>query len=220
MKNLEKWVNGMNSFKVFMEGNMQKQLSWYIMEKDILTDISIRRAVGVFTFLILTMAGAFIYIPLAITPVPLTMQTFFVLLCAAFLKKKDGFAVQGTYLGMGALGLPVFGGAVGGLMRLFGPTGGYLLGFAVCIYIVSNLLDKFKKQDSLTFSKILFTFGIGMASIYLCGGLWLAFITGFSFSEVIAFGILPFIAGDVLKVLLAAVIFQKSNNRMRNIFKV
>ncbi len=219
MKNSERWVNGMNSLEIFMEGKMQKQLSWFVLEKEMLTDSIMRRTVGILAFFMLTIAGAFVYIPLPITPVPLTLQTFFVLLCAAFLKKKDGFATQGTYIGLGALGLPIFSGATGGIFRLLGPTGGYLLGFAVCIYVVSSLLDKFRTKGQLTFSKILFAFASGISAIYLCGGLWLAFITKFSFSEIITYGIMPFIAGDVLKVILATVIFHRSNERMKNIFK-
>ena len=198
---------------------MQKQLSWCVLEKDILTDVITRRGVGILAFLMLTIAGAFLYIPLPITPVPITLQTFFVLLCAAFLNRKDGFLTQGTYVGLGALGLPVFSGAAGGLLRLFGPTGGYLAGFAACIYVVSALLDNFKNKGQLSFSRILFAFASGIATIYFCGGLWLAFITKFSFSEVIAYGVMPFIAADLLKVLFAAVIFHRSNSRMRNIFK-
>ncbi|MFH1093321.1 MAG: biotin transporter BioY [Candidatus Omnitrophota bacterium] len=198
---------------------MQKQLTWNILEKDILTDSVMRRGVGILAFLMLTIAGAFLYIPLPVTPVPITLQTFFVLLCAAFLSKKDGFLTQGTYVGMGALGLPFFSGASGGLLRLFGPTGGYLFGFAVCIYVVSALLDNFKNKKQLTFLRILFAFACGIAAIYLCGGLWLAFITKFSFTQVIAYGIMPFIAGDVLKVIFAAIIFHNSNSRMRNLFK-
>ncbi len=198
---------------------MQKQLSWYVLEKDILTDGITHRGVGILAFLMLTIAGAFLYIPLPITPVPITLQTFFVLLCAAFLRRKDGFVTQGAYVGLGALGLPVFSGAAGGLLKLFGPTGGYLVGFAVCIYVVSALLDNFKNKKQLTFARILFAFASGIAVIYLCGGLWLAFITKFSFSEVITYGIMPFIAGDVLKVMFAAIIFHKSKSKMRNFFK-
>ncbi len=198
---------------------MQKQLSWYVLKKDILTDAITRRGVGILAFLMLTIAGAFLYIPLPVTPVPITLQTFFVLLCAAFLNRKDGFFTQGTYVGLGAMGLPVFSGAAGGLLKLFGPTGGYLVGFAACIYVVSALLENFKKKKQLSFPKILFAFSSGIAAIYFCGGLWLAFITKFSFSKVIACGIMPFIGGDVLKVIIAAIIFHKSNSRMRNLFK-
>jgi len=198
---------------------MQKQLSWFVLEKDILTDSTMRRGVGIFAFLTLTIAGAFVYIPLPITPVPMTLQTFFVLLCAAYLSRKDGFVTQGTYVGLGALGLPVLSGATGGILRLFGPTGGYLAGFAVCIYVVSALLDNFKNKKQLNFPRILFAFASGIAAIYLCGGLWLAFITRFSFSQVITYGIMPFIAADALKVLFAAIIFHRSNTRMKNIFK-
>ncbi|MCG2711218.1 MAG: biotin transporter BioY [Candidatus Omnitrophica bacterium] len=198
---------------------MQKQLSWNVLGKDILTDGLMRRGVGILAFLILTIEGAFLYIPLPGTPVPITLQTFFVLLCAAFLRRKDGFLTQGAYIGLGALGLPVLSQATGGILRLFGPTGGYLAGFAVCIYVVSALLDYFKNKNQLTFLKILFTFASGIAAIYLCGGLWLAFITKFSISEVITCGIMPFIAGDALKVIFAAIIFHKSNSRMKNLFK-
>ena len=198
---------------------MQKPLIWQVREKNILGDNNSRRTVGIITFLILTVAGAFVYIPLPITPVPITLQTFFVMLCAAFLKRKDGIITQSVYLGLGAMGIPIFTGATGGLIRLFGPTGGYLVGFAAAIYVISSLLDYYRSKGQLNFMKILIAFTSGMITIYLCGGLWLAFITKFSFMQIVNLGVLPFVGGDAIKVICAAIIFHKANKRTRNLFK-
>src|SRR5579864_2125911 len=77
-------------------------------------------------FSLLTAVLAQIRIPLPFTPVPLTGQTFAVLLAGAALGSRRGFLSQALYLAEGAAGLPVFAGAVGSLAHLFGPTGGYL----------------------------------------------------------------------------------------------
>jgi biotin transport system substrate-specific component len=91
-------------------------------------------AIGVTFFVLATALSAYVRIPVPGSPVPITLQTFFVLLAGAVLGRKLGAASQIGYVILGAVGLPIFQGAGYGIAYLFGPTGGYLMGFAAAAY--------------------------------------------------------------------------------------
>ncbi|MBU1087018.1 MAG: biotin transporter BioY [Candidatus Omnitrophica bacterium] len=199
---------------------MQKSVACHLTRKELIADRVFTKSIGIITFLLLITLGAFVYIPLPFTPVPVTLQTFFVLLGAAFLTKKDSVFVQGLYAGLGAIGLPIFSAAQGGLLKLFGPTGGYILGFILAIFGLKQMLNYFSKKSSkLTYPQVVISMTIAMFGIYFLGGLWLAITLKFSFSQVIMLGVVPFIPGEVVKVLLAAAIYYKANDRLKNLFQ-
>lgn len=198
---------------------MHKSLTWHLAEKEIFTNVNLRRLIGIFTFVVMVAAGAFIYIPLPFTPVPITLQTFFVLLCAAFLKPKDSVIALGAYLLLGVTGVPIFSGALGGLARFLGPTGGYIAGFIFSVFPVSFLLRQGWEQGNASFFRIVTAFFCGITTIYFFGGIWLAFTMHFSLKEVLSLGIIPFIAGDVVKLVFAALLYYKSNNRVKCLFR-
>jgi len=107
----------------------------------------------VFSFSILTAVSAQISIPLK--PVPITLQTMMVLLAGAFLGAKNGAFSQLLYLSLGAIGLPVFAHTADGtfgFLRLFGPTGGYLLAFPLAAYLVGYFTEKSKKYFTVVVS--------------------------------------------------------------------
>jgi len=198
---------------------MNKALTWHLTEKEIFTSIKSRRLIGILTFVIMVTAGAFIYMPLPFTPVPITLQTFFVLLCAAFLKPKDSITALLSYMVLGVAGVPVFSGALGGMAKFLGPTGGYIAGFIFAVFPISFLLEEGEKQQRAGFIRVAIAFSLGVLTIYLFGGLWLAFTMRFSFEQVLALGIMPFIAGDAFKLFFAAVLYSKANNRIRCLFR-
>lgn len=160
---------------------------------------------GVVAFTALTMAGAYIRIPLPFTPVPLTLQTFFVLLAGAVLGKKLGSLSQISYLFIGIFGLPVFTGGLYGLARLFGPTGGYLLGFVAAAYLIGRLLD----DEPAGFIEITIAMFLGDVVLLSLGAAWLALVMHISLWQGFALGFVPFIPGDIIKLLAAAAIYQK-----------
>ena len=166
---------------------------------------------GVATFVILTFLGAYIHIYLPFTPVPITLQTFFVLLSGAVLGKRLGGISQLGYVILGGLGLPVFAGAGGGIFYLLGPTGGYLIGFVIASYLVGRLVGSF---PGASLGWIIFSMLAGLGIIYLSGISWLALIMKISFSRAAALGLLPFIPGAILKLLSAAMIFQHLRSRI------
>ncbi len=156
--------------------------------------------IGVATFTILTALGAFVWIPLPFTPVPITLQTFFVLLGGATLGRKLGTLSQLLYLGLGGLGLPIFAGISGGLSRLVGPTGGYFIGFVLAAYLVGRMAEK-KKSNLLSLMLIM---GLGQGVILSLGTLWLACVLRIGIVQALYLGLIPFLPGDTLKLMGAA----------------
>ena len=143
-----------------------------------------------------------IEIPLPFTPVPITGQTFGVLLVGAALGSKRGAASLASYLVMGMSGLPFFAGGAHGLSILTGATGGYLIGFVVAAYVIGLLAERGLERSMRT---SLIPFLVGTIIIYGCGVAWLAVILG-SFSEAIAAGLFPFLVGDAINLLAASLV--------------
>jgi len=133
------------------------------------------------------------YLPF--TPVPITGQTFAVLIIGAVLGSKRGGWSLVLYVLEGILGLPVFAGATGGMAVLFGPTAGYLIGFIPAVILVGYLSEKGYDRNWIS---MLFALFLGLAVIYLFG-----IIRLFSFvgkEKVFLLGVAPFLVGDVLKI--------------------
>jgi biotin transport system substrate-specific component len=183
------------------------------LKKDIIINRSVSRAIGVTAFVILTSLGAFVRIPLPFSPVPLTLQTFFVLLGAAVLGKKQGVAAQLAYVLLGAAGLPIFSQAGSGLLYLAGPTAGYLLGFIAASFFIGQILPRVSNKFSM-----FLIFLTGDFLILGLGVFWLKLFLRCSFSQSLIMGLIPFIPGDLFKAAIAVAIYRKIKNRCREIF--
>jgi biotin transport system substrate-specific component len=142
-------------------------------------------------------ASAQIAVPLPI--VPITMQTFAVLMVGAAYGWRLGAATVAAYLVEGAIGLPVFAEFTAGLPVLFGPTGGYLFGFVLAAGAVGWLAERGWDRNIVTTALAML---IGNALIYLPGLVVLAGFVGAD--KVIEYGLTPFLLGDGLKLILAA----------------
>ena len=145
-------------------------------------------------------ALAQVKVPLPFTPVPLTGQTFAVLLVGAALGSKRGTASMLFYMLLGALGLPVFAGGASGMAYLSGATLGYLVGFVIAAYVIGLLAERGLERSVRT---SIIPFLAGTLIIYICGVAWLTIMLG-SFSKAIAAGLLPFLVGDAIKLIAAA----------------
>ncbi len=148
-------------------------------------------------------------INLPFSPVPITGQTLVVLLVGALLGKNRGTAAVGLYLAQGAAGLPVFAGGKSGLITLFGPTGGYLIGFTAAAYVVGILME-LRYNKSLLYTG--FSLLVGNLIIYTFGLFWLAKFVGES--QALQLGLFPFLVGDLLKILLGVTILGSSQKIM------
>jgi len=150
---------------------------------------------------LLTALCARVVIPLPFTPVPITAQTFAVLLTGAALGARRGAAAIGLYVLEGLVGLPVFAGGAAGLHRLLGPTGGYLLGFIAAAYLTGTLAER-GWDRTVRFAAA--AMGAGNLVIYLFGVPWLALSLGWP--RALTGGLLPFIPGDLVKLAAAALV--------------
>ncbi|MHC1609263.1 MAG: biotin transporter BioY [Candidatus Methanofastidiosia archaeon] len=164
-------------------------------------------------FATLTAIGAFIHIPLPL--VPITLQTFFVLLSGLVLGKRLGALSQLCYVGMGAVGLPVFAGGTSGLGIIAGPTGGYIVGFVFAAYIAGAIMEggktiisKFTNKHNVVLIDIAALMA-GIVTIYAIGILQLMNFTGMGLYAALKVGVIPFIAGDVIKAGLAFSVARK-----------
>lgn len=167
------------------------------------------RTVGWLRDLILILLGALfiavlaqVEIPLPFTPVPITGQTFGVLLVGAALGSKRGAVSLASYLAFGLLGLPFFAGGAHGINILIGATGGYLIGFILATYVIGFLAERGLERNVRT---SIIPFLVGTVIIYVCGIAWLTAVLG-SFSQALVAGLLPFLIGDAMKLIAASLI--------------
>jgi biotin transport system substrate-specific component len=138
------------------------------------------------------------------SPVPITGQTFGVLLVGGALGFRRGLIGVGLYVLLGVVGLPFFAEGKGGLSVIWGATGGYLIGFAIAGALVGRLAELgWDRKIGGALGAML----LGNAVIYAIGLPWLGVVTSSSPEETIALGLTPFLLGDALKMVLAAVLF-------------
>ncbi|MFA5068932.1 MAG: biotin transporter BioY [Candidatus Omnitrophota bacterium] len=186
---------------------------YLLTEKEVVKNRFAVSAIGITTFTLLTWLGAYIYIPLGFTPVPITLQELFVFLSGALLGKRLGAVSQIAYLCAGIVGMPVFSASGFGLSHIAGPTGGYLLGFIFSSYLIGHMI---RKNTSIL--SMLTAFTLGASLIYALGAAWLVFGLRFSIRQAIILGVVPFIPGCFIKIALATCIAKGSLKRVRQIF--
>lgn len=149
----------------------------------------------------LTAVGAWIKIPLPFTPVPFTLQVFFVLLAGIVLGPSRGAASLLVYLLLGVVGLPVFAGGSAGIGVIFGPTGGYLISYPIAA-AVTGFLSKSNRPTAL---KAIAPF-LGIVIIYALGVAQLAAVKKIGLVPAVVAGALPFMPFDAVKALFALVV--------------
>jgi biotin transport system substrate-specific component len=147
-------------------------------------------------------------IHLPFTPVPITLQTLFVLLTGAALGSKRGGLALLAYLAEGASGLPVFAGGAGGFMYLLvSPSAGYLWAFPIAAFVVGWLCEH--RLDRRFWTSI-FAMLPGILIIYAIGVSWLAVVGHLTFYTALLYGMLPFIPGDLFKLVIAALLLPSA----------
>ena len=148
---------------------------------------------------LLVAVSAQFYVPMV--PVPMTMQSFAVLVIGAAYGARLGAATLLLYMAEGALGLPVFAGMKGGAVHLLGPTGGYIVGFVLAGVVVGWLAER-GWDRSVVWTTLAML--IGKVFIFVPGVLWLGAVIGMD--KAIGAGFVPFIPGIFLKVALAVAV--------------
>ncbi len=162
-------------------------------------------------FAIAVAVSAQVRIPLPWTPVPITTQTIAVFTGAVLLGRYWGGISFLIYIIMGMAGLPVFAGFKSGAAALLGPTGGYLIGFAIAAFLIGHLTDKFaeaRKPLNLLMIMLVSNFTIvhliGLVQLYF----WMDIAVGkhLGLKELLLAGSIPFIAGDIVKIIISALV--------------
>ena len=173
-----------------------------IMEKSLARDVVLVLGGALFTALC-----AQIVIPLGFTPIPITGQTFAVLAVGGALGSRRAIASQALYWLLGAIGLPFYAKASGGWSSATGSSVGYFVGFVVAAGIVGWYADH---RNDRNFVMSLSAMALSTAVIYFFGALWLAHSIGVPVasgdSNAISLGVAPFLAGDAVKLVLAAMV--------------
>ena len=173
---------------------------------DLIDRSRVRDVVAIVGFALFTALAAQVTIPLGFTPVPITGQTFAVLLAGGVLGANRGALSMGLYVALGAIGLPFYAEGAGGWTAATGATAGYLVGFVVAAFVVGKMAEH--GQDRKLSTSIP-AFIAGTLIIYGIGAGWLAYDLGLPLTgaageaSAISLGVAPFLVGDVLKALLA-----------------
>ena len=149
-------------------------------------------------------------IPIPVSPVPISLTNLVIYIAVFILSWNDALFSYIIYLLLGIAGLPVFSGFTGGLGKLAGPTGGYLIGFIFLALIAGLFVDKFPKNRILAVVGML----IGMAITYIFGTEWLAIQLKMSFVAALSVGVIPYLAGDAVKIIIAIIVGPVLRSRL------
>ncbi len=150
--------------------------------------------------------GTFIAIPLPFTPLPVVLQNFCAVLAGLVLGPWMGSLAVLLYLIAGAIGAPVFSGASGGLVRFFGPTGGYLWGYLLSALVAGLILGTPKPEKPIHTGRYILATALSFLVIYIPGLIQMKFVLDISWDKVAIAGFVPFLFGDVLKGIAAVLV--------------
>ncbi|WP_299237413.1 biotin transporter BioY [uncultured Anaerofustis sp.] len=146
-----------------------------------------------------------ISIPISLSPVPISLTQIGIYFAVYALEYKYALISTLLYILIGSIGLPVFSGFMGGINRLLGPTGGYLVGFIFLTLVTGYFIDKY--YDNKGF--IILGFILGNIICYIIGSLWLAFQSNISIISAFIIGCFPYIPGDIIKSVIAFIVGPK-----------
>ena len=143
------------------------------------------------------------------SPVPISLATLMLYLSVYILNKKHAVISCGIYLLIGLVGIPVFSGFTGGIGKVLGPTGGYLIGYITLVFISGWFIEKWNGSIMQGVGM-----AVGTAVCYLIGSLWLSYQAGIEFSVALSIGTLPFIPGDIVKIIAGVIIGTAMRKRL------
>jgi len=154
--------------------------------------------------------SAYISFPLPFTPAMVTALTVMINLIGLILTPKQSAIVMGVYILLGICGIPVFVGGTAGLGKLFGPTGGFILGFLVAAPVISLL--KGKSNDIRKY--LMITILVGMPIIYICGTFTMCLYLKKNIMSALMVSVVPFIVGDIVKCIASSFLAVKLNKTL------
>lgn len=154
-----------------------------------------------------------IVVPLPFTPVPISLTNLVIYIACCILGCKKGTISLVIYLIIGSIGLPVFGGFSGGLSKLAGPTGGYLIGFIFCSLLTGLFVDKFEDK--------IYMYSVGMIlGTIVCYGFgtgWLAMQLNLSLIQALFMGVIPYLLGDAIKIVVSTLLGFSIRSKLKSL---
>ena len=165
--------------------------------------------IGLMTAVLCILGPLSLVIP--ISPVPISLTTFAIFLTVILLGMKRGTLVYLVDLLIGFVGVPVFSAFTGGPGKLLGPTGGYLVGFVFMALIAGYFMDHFAGKVGWAIVGMI----LGSIAMYTFGTCWLAYSAGMNFNQALLAGVIPFIPGDLIKIVLAITIGFPIKKRLK-----
>ena len=153
-----------------------------------------------------------ISIPIFISPVPVSLGVLAVYLTAYVLSPLDATISVIIFILLGTFGLPVFSGYSGGLSKLVGPTGGYIIGFLFTVYISSHFIHMKKGIIYDVIGMI-----TGLALCYILGTIWFSYQQGKGFIASLLLCVVPFLIGDAIKIIVAVILGTQLNKRLAHL---
>lgn len=164
--------------------------------------------IGLMAAVICILGPLALYIP--VSPVPISLGFLGIYFVTSVLGMKQGTISVLIYILLGLIGMPVFTGFTGGPAKLFGPTGGYIIGYIFMALICGFFVDKFEKNLPLYFLGMI----LGTVVCYLFGTVWLGCLLHMTFAEALAAGVLPYIPGDLVKLIIAMIVGCQLRKRL------
>lgn len=182
--------------------------------KPIVSNLNVKTItfIGLMTALICILGP--LSIPIPFSPVPISMTNLAIYFTIYVIGMKYGTISCLIYLLLGFVGVPVFSAFTGGPAKLLGPTGGYLFGFIFMALICGFFIDKWPSRLYLHLIGMV----LGTAVCYLFGTLWLAYQAGMSFQAALMVGVIPFLPGDLGKIIITMVIGPQIRKRVKVLF--
>lgn len=163
---------------------------------------------GLMTAVICILAPFSLTIP--VSPVQISLGTLAIYFVLAVLGMKLGTLSVMIYILLGLAGLPVFTGFIGGPGKLFGPTGGYIIGYIFMALICGFFVDKWSDRIVMKFLGMV----LGTVVLYLFGTVWLAYQASYTFLQALAAGVLPYIPLDTVKLIAGLLIGSQLRSRL------
>ncbi len=157
-------------------------------------------------FAALIAACAFISIPVPGTPIPIVLQNMMVVLSGMLLGPILGTASTLLFIIAGILGLPVFSGGTGGFAKIMGPTGGFIIGYAIASLVAGLILGRPRLDGKKHIARIIIAAVCGFVVMYIPGVLHFMNSLDKTFSETMALCVIPYIPGDLIKMVLCILI--------------
>lgn len=146
-------------------------------------------------------------------PIPLSLATFAIYIAASVIDWKYGTLAVIVYILIGTAGLPVFSGFSGGVMKIAGPTGGYIVGYIVCALVIGLIVDRNEKKKWVYPVAMI----VGTALLYACGTARFINLTGTTLTGALTVCVIPFLIGDAIKIILASVIAPKLRTMLKGL---